>query len=283
MIRVMTFNLRCGHAEDGPNNWEHRRDLVVETIRDADPDVLAVQECIPIQDQWIRDAFPAFDGHGTPRGGPRAGAEMCALYWRRSRFTVESTGTFWLSETPDVPGSVGWDAVFARIVTRATLRDAETGREVQIASAHLEHQGPLARVEAARLIRERLQGRDLVLAGDFNASPDGEVYDILTRAHDNAPGLTDAHRATGRTEDAAGTFHGFDGGSDGERIDWVMLGAGVKAVDCRTNRGSPGGRFPSDHHPVIVEVELGLAGGGGSFSRSIAINQSSLGPARGRA
>jgi len=181
---------------------------------------------------------------------------MCALYWRRPRFTVESTGTFWLSETPDVPGSVGWDAVFARIVTRATLRDAETRRDVQIASAHLEHQGPLARVESAKLIRERLQGQDQVLLGDFNASPDGEVYNILTRDDKAAGGFTDAHRATGRNEDAAGTFHGFDGGSDGERIDWVMLGAGVKAVDCLTDRRSRGGRFPSDHHPVVVDVEL---------------------------
>lgn len=254
MLRVMTFNLRCGNASDGPNHWDHRRDVVAQAIRDADPDVLAVQECIPMQDQWIRASFPAFDGHGTPRGGPRAGEESCALYWRRSRLTAESTGTFWLSETPDMPGVVGWDATFPRIVTWAVLRDTTTGREVKMANAHLDHQGPRARVEAAQLIRERLRDPAVVLVGDFNEAPNGATYQRLTCPGDG--GFTDAHRATGLTEDAAGTFHGFAGGRAGQRIDWVMLGSGVKALACHTDDRMREGRFASDHHPVIVEVEL---------------------------
>lgn len=251
----MTFNLRCGNANDGPDHWEHRRDLLTDVIRAAEPDVLAVQECIPLQAEWLRDAFPEFAFHGTPRGGERAGQEMCGLFWRKSRLAAEQTGTFWLSESPDTEGSMGWDAAFPRVVTWARFR-ADGGGAITVANAHLDHQGEVARAESCGLIRDRLPAQSMVLMGDFNADPDGEAYQRLAQSRQGKKGLVDVHRATGGGEAGQGTFHAFEGGRDGKRIDWVMASPDVGLISCKTDRTEREGRFSSDHYPVCVEVEL---------------------------
>ena len=253
--RFMTFNLRCGNAKDGPDHWEHRRGLLVDTIRAADPDVLAVQECIPEQADWLRDAFPGFEFHGTPRGGERAGKEMCGLMWRRDRFTAQQTGTFWLSETPDIEGSMGWDAAFPRVVTWARLRDKDH-TEITVANAHLDHQGELARVNSCDLIRRELPADRLLLMGDFNAEPESAAYQALTQNREALPGWVDVHRELIKTEDGQGTFHGFKGGRDGKRIDWVLISPDLRPLSCQIDRTARDGRFPSDHYPVTVEIAL---------------------------
>jgi endonuclease/exonuclease/phosphatase family metal-dependent hydrolase len=56
---VMTFNVRCDTDADGLHAWRHRRDLVIETIRAHDPDLLGLQE--PTRDQW-KDIAAALPG-----------------------------------------------------------------------------------------------------------------------------------------------------------------------------------------------------------------------------
>ena len=253
----MTFNLRCGHANDGPNNWPHRRDLLTDVIRDADPDVLAVQECIPDQADWLREKLPALDFHGTQRGGTHAGNEMCALLWKRDRLTATGTGTSWLSQTPDVPGSLGWDAAFPRIVTWASFHDTQTHHpphHFTVANVHLDHQGAQAREQSAIWLRDWLPENSAVVLGDFNAVPGDPAYQQLTAPRPDGSRLVDAHRAAGLDETNAGTFHEFTGNQDSPRIDWIMLSPDARLQSLTTDQSHHDGRYPSDHFPVIADL-----------------------------
>jgi len=260
--RAMSFNIRYGAADDGENSWEHRRFLVRLTIRDAAPDLIGLQECLASQADELDLAFQQYAMVGAGRDdGDRAG-EMSAIMYRWSRFQLLDHGTFWLSETPEQPGSRGWDAACPRIVTWAVLHDRFCEPDTFVfASTHLDHMGAEARSNGARLMRERLEeiadGRPVLLAGDFNASGGpgaSEPWDIL--AGDGAWRDTwiEAGGEAGPLGD--GTFHGFDGEPDTGRIDWILCTQGWEVESASILRAGRRGRWPSDHHPVTADFTL---------------------------
>lgn len=66
-LRVMTFNVRTGVANDGPNDWSHRRDLMVHTIGEQRPDVLGTQELNKFQGDYIVSKLPHYVWFGIGR------------------------------------------------------------------------------------------------------------------------------------------------------------------------------------------------------------------------
>jgi endonuclease/exonuclease/phosphatase family metal-dependent hydrolase len=255
-LRVGTFNIRTSGAADGFNDWTHRRGLFVQTVRRFDPDLLGLQEVRPDQQKHLETDLADYGTIATYRdAGPRA--EACSLFYRRDRFDLVDSGTFWLSETPDKVGSRGWDAALPRVCTWARLRDRTAGRELLLANTHLDHAGMKARVNAAKLICARLgalaKETPVVLLGDFNAIETGPVYAALLDASKrNGIELIDTYRAV-RPERQADelTYHAFKGDTWGQRIDWIFQSPTLEATDCKIDRGkSEDGRFPSDHYAV---------------------------------
>lgn len=257
--RVMSFNIRYGGADDGDDSWRHRRFLVRLAIRQKWPDLIGLQECLDFQADELDRAFREYDlvGHGRD-DGKRAG-EMCALMVRSSRFELIEYGSFWLSDTPDTPGRLGWDAACPRIVTWARLRDRFCRPDTFVfASAHLDHVGETARRESARLIRERLaavaDGAPVILAGDFNArGGTSEPWNVLCADG----GWRDTWLVAGDPADPAGTFHGFDGIDDGRgRIDWILATPHWETEAADIVRYGRDGRWPSDHYPITADFRL---------------------------
>jgi len=176
-LRVMTFNIRYGTAPDGENAWEKRRELLVETIRAFQPDVLGTQECLAGQAEFLRGALPGYGCVGVGRDDGKLAGEMCAVFYREDRLQLAAEGHFWLSETPEIAGSRGWDAALPRIVSWARLRDrADTLRTLVCFDTHFDHVGEAARLASAKLLRARAQavadGAPAIVLGDFNAPAD---------------------------------------------------------------------------------------------------------------
>ena len=267
-LRVMSFNVRFGTAEDGPNRWELRRDLVVRTIRKFDPDLLGLQEALDFQCDHISAALGrdyAFHGAGREDGGERG--ETVGVYFRRGRFEKLDAGHFWLSETPDKPGSISWDSELTRMVSWVKLVDADARRRgadstVLFVNTHWDHFGKKARFESARVMRRRIRevhpNGTVVIVGDFNSREDDEEYAELVRAADDeGPAYVDAYRALHPLRQAEeASFHGFKGGRDGARIDWIIHSPDLAAIEASIDHGSEEGRYPSDHYPVTAELEL---------------------------
>jgi endonuclease/exonuclease/phosphatase family metal-dependent hydrolase len=248
---VMTFNIRYGTALDGANAWRLRCDMLAQRIVDQAPAILGVQEALAAQITFLERHLPHHQRIGQGRDGGTKG-EHAALFIDRRRFEVLTSGDFWLSETPDVVASVGWDADLTRICTWASLREIATGRTLQVWNAHFDHRGAKARRHSAEMIAQRVTstpGPNLVL-GDFNS---GEHTPPLAALF--AAGLRDTFRDVHPEATAVGTFHAFKGGTSGDKIDYVLAGNGLatKAAAILSAAG-PNGHWPSDHHPVLATV-----------------------------
>src|SRR5688572_29237394 len=113
-LRVMSFNIRYGTAKDGPDHWDKRKDLVAATIKKYAPDLLGTQETLEFQAAYIREQCPEYTFVGAGRDDGKVAGEMAALFFRTDRFEKLAEGHFWHSETPDQPGSKGWDTSLPR-------------------------------------------------------------------------------------------------------------------------------------------------------------------------
>jgi len=191
-LSVMSFNVRYPSPNDGPNIWENRRDILVETIRLKDPDLLGTQELFYSQGQYIAEKLPEYTWFGISRRGNHEDEHM-GVFYKKSKLKLIDSGNFWLSETPEVPGSMSWDVSLPRMVTWGIFEIVVTGRRFAYYNTHFPHrrQDHQARIECARVIAQRMRtlppDLPFIITGDFNAQAGEQVYRILV------PPLKDDH------------------------------------------------------------------------------------------
>jgi endonuclease/exonuclease/phosphatase family metal-dependent hydrolase len=265
-IRVMSFNIRYGTARDGENRWENRRELLFDLIREQAPDLLGIQEALRFQLDELATAVPGYDEIGVGRDDGRTAGEYAAILYRRSRFEVLESGTFWFSETPDVPGSMDWGNRITRICSWARLRRIGTDRSCYLFNIHLDHQSQPSRERSVELLARRINNRThldpIVVTGDFNAGEENRAIRYLTgslgRASEGtasvapSPMLRDSFRIVLPDATGVGTFNGFEGRTDGEKIDFVLVDRNWQVLDAAIVTTSREGRYPSDHFPVTA-------------------------------
>src|SRR5262245_6809049 len=173
-VRVMTFNIRYGTANDGENHWDKRKEFLIETIKAFDPDLLGTQETLGFQRDFLAQQLPDYAVLGIGRDDGKEQGEMMALYYKKNRFATLDGGHFWLSEQPEIAGSKGWDTSLPRMVTWVKLRDRkrEAAPPILFLNTHFDHRGPQARLHSAELVRRRLtelgKGGSVIVTGDFN-------------------------------------------------------------------------------------------------------------------
>ncbi|MBN1488996.1 MAG: endonuclease/exonuclease/phosphatase family protein, partial [Phycisphaerae bacterium] len=235
-LRVMTFNIRFGTANDGEDHWKHRREMVFQVLRDHEPDVLGLQEALRFQINEMHEAVPGYGEIAVGRDDGKDAGETAAILYRSARLEVDAHGTFWLSDTPEVPGSKHWGNTITRICTWARLHDRRTGAHFYVFNAHLDHRSQPARERGAELIAQRINqrphGDPILLMGDFNADErnpavrhlKGELAAVGSKLDDSAavPPLVDTFRVLHPDVSPAGTFNGFAGKRDGEKIDYIL-------------------------------------------------------------
>ncbi|HEX4945621.1 MAG TPA: endonuclease/exonuclease/phosphatase family protein [Blastocatellia bacterium] len=256
-VRVMSFNIRYGTANDGENHWDKRKEFLLATIKAFNPDLLGTQETLGFQRDYLAANLSGYEVLGVGRDDGKEKGEMTALYFRRSRFEKLDGGHFWLSETPDVPGSKNWDAALTRMVTWVKLRDKQNpkAKPLMFFNTHFDHRGVQARHEAAKLIRRRVAEAaktcSVIVTGDFNAGDDSDPYRALFG--DDSP-VVDAYRAVNPTRTPnEGTFSGFKvEATTGPRIDWIGASREWQVVKAMIDRTARDGRTPSDHFPVAA-------------------------------
>jgi endonuclease/exonuclease/phosphatase family metal-dependent hydrolase len=247
----MSFNARVDLASDGDDAWTHRTEMAASVIRLHEPDVVGCQELLGHQLADLRESLPAYEWIGEHRNAGDRPGEHVAIGYRTDRFTLHDHDTFWLSETPAVPGSLGWDAAHPRIATWVRLEDTLSGADLLHLNTHLDHRGERARRRGAALVVERLEAiapeSPVLVTGDMNCTPGSPPYERLTDALEDAR-ETSAHGHHGPTD----TFHGFTG-VPGERIDYVLVD-GLDVRQHATLADQWNDRYPSDHFPVLAEL-----------------------------
>lgn len=253
-VNLMTYNIRLNVASDGENAWPKRKDLVKALVKFYDTDILCVQEALPLQvDQLLENSGFAMEGVGR-EDGKRKG-EHSAIYFNPERFTRKDGGTFWLSETPDKP-SKGWDAALNRVCSWVRLYDKMNKKEFMVFNAHYDHIGVQARIESAKLIKQKIQEiapkLPVVFTGDLNVTPETEAIATIKSF------LTDSREISEEPPyGPEGTFNGFNFQSPlKNRIDYIFVNKGFKVKKYGVLTDSKDLRYPSDHLPVFVRLYL---------------------------
>ncbi|MFB6162244.1 MAG: endonuclease/exonuclease/phosphatase family protein [Halococcoides sp.] len=256
-FRVMTYNVRYDNPDDGAHAWPNRRRSVAGTIRFRDPALIGLQEPLDHQLDDLRADLPGFAWVGRPRVDGDAEGEYTPIGYRTDRFTLKAHDTFWLSETPDDAGSLGWDARHPRIVTWARLEEATTGRTFVHANTHFSHDGREARRESARLALDRVaevaDGAPIVLTGDFNCAVGDPAYETLAGGPlDNA-----IDRSQHPHHGPETTVSDFERLVPSRKIDHVFVSPSIDVRQhgvCTDLRSETA--YPSDHLPVVAECRL---------------------------
>ena len=255
MLKLMTFNIRYGTAEDGRNHWGYRKRLVIERIKAFDPDILGMQECQDeFQGEFIRDNLREYDFYGVRRGnGGDAALEMAPILFKKSTFKLSQKGCFWLSETPKIPGSKSWGSTFPRTVIWAKLVHQKSGREFIFLNTHFDYK-PSAIDGSAQLLQQwitqAIDKHPIILTGDFNADKNSSAYKQLT----TEAKLTDVYRQVNSNNDE-GTFHRFGKADELTSIDWALVSNQFEVVSAEIDRYHEGNLYPSDHFPVIALLD----------------------------
>jgi endonuclease/exonuclease/phosphatase family metal-dependent hydrolase len=255
----MSFNIRFGTAADGENHWDKRKEFLVETIKAFNPDILGTQETLGFQRDYLAAQLPGYGSLGVGRDDGKDEGEMMALYYRKDRFDKLDEGHFWLSETPEKPGSRSWDSSLPRMVTWVKLRDRKQpdAQPVLHFNTHFDHRGPEARRESAKLLRRKIEelgeGCAVIVTGDFNAAEGSEPYRALFGKVGEKPSpVVDtyrlAHPEMGANEGTATAFRAAN--TRGGRIDWIAVSRQWKVISAAIDRTQREGRTPSDHFPV---------------------------------
>ena len=252
----MSFNIRCANCDDGENNWENRKPLVLARIRTFQPDLLGLQECRDdAQAEFVKKNLKEYQFYGVRRGGAGDTAiEMAPILFRKSSFQFIQSGHFWLSETPQIPGSKGWDSVFARTATWVQLLHQPSGRTLVFLNTHFDYQ-PMAIDGAANLLKlwvERtVQQYPVIVTGDFNADKNSSAYQCLI----GDGMLLDVHRQVRSYGKDKPTFHGFGQPTELSPIDWMLASQNFEVLTASIDTHQEGNHYPSDHYPILADLK----------------------------
>ncbi|NWF86157.1 MAG: endonuclease/exonuclease/phosphatase family protein [Bryobacteraceae bacterium] len=253
----MTYNLRYA-SDRPPNAWPQRRPVMKACIEHVNPDLIGTQEGVYSQLRDLEADLPAYAWIGTGRDGGSRG-EFMAVFYRRARFEPVEFDHFWLSDTPQIIGSITWGHTNRRMVTWVKFKDRETGQEFYFWNTHFDHAVQQAREKSAQLVRERVEALrtrlPVILVGDFNAvAGANRAYDILVQEG----GFHDTwHLARERHNEGVNTFNNFSGvQSGGQRIDWILLRGEADVAATEIVTFEQGGQLPSDHFPVVARLKL---------------------------
>ncbi|MEO6175156.1 MAG: endonuclease/exonuclease/phosphatase family protein [Flavobacterium circumlabens] len=255
-LKIMTYNIRLDVASDGENAWSNRKDFFTSQIQFYSPDIFGVQEALPNQVADIATALPEYNKFGIGRESEGKG-EACTIYYKKNRFQLQESNTFWLSETPTVV-SKGWDAACNRVCTYGLFKDIKSKKIFWVFNVHLDHMGNEARVKGVQLILSKIKEINLkkypvFLMGDFNSEPDTPQIVEIKKAMDDT-------RAVSKEKPfgPSGTFNGFQYEKPVTLlIDYIFVSknSGLKIQKHAVLSDSKDLKYPSDHLPVLIEID----------------------------
>ena len=246
-LKVMSYNIRLDHPNDGDNAWPNRKEATIEMINTLKPDVFGVQEALPHQVQYVAENALNYACAGVGREDGVSKGEHMSIYWNKETIEMIEWGTYWLSETPEEP-SFGWDAACKRTATWAKMKDKRNGKYFFFVNTHLDHKGEMAQKNGLQLLVERIAAMNpesypMVLTGDFNVKPENPALADLDKV------MTSTRKVAEKT-DNLDTFNGWGKGSG--VIDYIYASGFSSVPEYRTIVEQFCEKpYISDHYPII--------------------------------
>ncbi len=254
VLEIGTFNVRCDFPGDREQKWEYRCERFLNLLHSWHPDVLGLQEPLKHQRDQISQSLTEYASVGVGRDDGQESGEFCPIFYRKERFDLINSGTFWFSGTPAVPGICDWGSRHRRICTWAELSERASGRSFTIYNLHIDHESQLAREKSVELLLTRIGERGnhdpVIVTGDFNAEPENPALALFL----DSPVPTSALMSAAAAKAEVGTFHGFTGQVAGGPIDHIFVSPEWRVVDAKVLPGDGLRPYPSDHLPVSATL-----------------------------
>lgn len=260
-IKVCTFNIRNSGEDDGANSWIARKPIIAAFLKREQNDIICFQEVLTNQLEFLVGNLKNYSYYGVGRNDGKTKGEYAPVFYNKNRFTLLTSKTIWLSPTPSVAGSVGWDAVTQRIATFAYLYDRDDNINILVVNTHLDHIGVTARAEGVKLILKNIKQYNptgkTIFTGDFNSTPDEEAYKIASGSWRTIQKLYDSRtNATKKVMGSKQSFTGF-GTQKGEYIiDHIFYDNNFKAASYTINEVQENEVYISDHYPVTAVLNV---------------------------
>ena len=259
-VRWGTFNIRYNNQDDYKIGcgWDQRKERVVQYLLDNNIDICGMQEVTNEQLIYLRKSLPGYGYVGVGRTDGKTKGEATPVFYRKDRFKALDKGNFWLSETPDVVGSKGWDAALERVASWVKLKDKKTGKVFMAVNTHFDHVGKVARRESAKLIMRKIQeivgDKPAVVTGDFNVTERDEAYTTMVT---NDFKMNDAYHMTDNRTGTTGTWHSFCQipPSKMEKIDFIFITPNIQVTHTHIEKENKDYQI-SDHNPHFADLVL---------------------------
>ncbi len=260
-IKAVTLNLRYDNPRDSINAWTNRIKTVIDFFRTEQPDLIGMQEVLWHQYEVLDSALAEYGSQGVGRDDGMKGGEMNPVFYRKDRFELIESSTFWLSATPQTAGSKGWGASLPRIVTWARLKDLNSGREFYFFNTHFAHDSDSARLMSAGILREKVLeiagDKAFIVTGDFNMSPEAPGYAVITAKTEGRTAINDSYLLSETApEGPVFTYNAFSDRPGDSRIDFLFVPEGTAVYAHKTFSIKNNGVFISDHWPVEAVVSF---------------------------
>lgn len=259
-VRWCSFNLRVNSSADAQIGcaWETRRDRVCQWLKDSGIDIAGFQEVTSSMLPDLVERLPEYAHVEQGRRGLPERDEMTPVFYRKDKYEELAHGTFWLSETPDIVGSKGWDGAHPRIATWIRLRDKQTGQVFVAVSTHFDHKGQKARLESGKLLTSKIPqiaGKDpVMICGDFNMYDTSPGYAAIVGAEYV---LRDAYFMSPHHTGVRYSFHSFSriAPEKARRIDFIFLSRQIQVKQTHIEPNIADAPL-SDHNPVWADLEF---------------------------
>jgi endonuclease/exonuclease/phosphatase family metal-dependent hydrolase len=261
--KILTCNVRVDVPADAKHgdSWAERREICADIIQAQNADLIGLQEAQVQHVSYLKSRMPEYDSYALS-DSVTIFHPVDTILFSRARYELISCGGFYLSETPHLIGSKGWDGAFPRLVNWVHLKERSTGKEFRYWNTHLDNKGQKAREHGSAMIVQAsgVFPKELpqILSGDMNSHANNQS---IKNYKDG--GWLDTYSAVNGPEDPGFTAHGFRGaknppnGPDGKpkgRIDWIFCRGPVKPLASKIIKDSRNGHYPSDHYFLSAEV-----------------------------
>ncbi|MFX0185599.1 MAG: endonuclease/exonuclease/phosphatase family protein [Candidatus Hodarchaeota archaeon] len=252
-LRVMTFNIK--NSRDILNikhRWKLRKKEVLSLLQKYSPDVIALQEVLIEQLEYLAPNLPNYEYVGVGRDDGIHKGEFNPIFYRTS-LDPDDYGTFWLSDTPEICSNT-WGGL-NRICTWINFKE----ESFAFFNTHFEHRKAKIRLKSIPLlisqIEQQTQDMPVIVSGDFNFGRNSKEYSLMSQYFQDIYSYDQENRFKW-----AVTSHGFKGKTKSRSIrngrkliDYIWLKGDFKVLHTQIIHDNP---RASDHWPVLADLVL---------------------------
>jgi endonuclease/exonuclease/phosphatase family metal-dependent hydrolase len=260
-IIVMTFNVRFDNPNDAPHHWDNRVAVIENYMNTSMPDIVGMQESLHHQNEDLLKIMPGYAYVGTGRDDGQQGGEYSPIFYHTGRFELLDHSQFWLSGTPELPGSIGWEAILPRVVAWAKLRHRQSGKEFFVFNTHYSHVSDLARRRSMEFMSSKIVeiagNNSVIVTGDFNIAKNSELYNDMLGYFEQNNNLINAELITQETGGfVESTFNGFRHDIQPRVIDYIFVDDNFEVLNYQVDKVIENDIFISDHWPVWTRLRF---------------------------